>query len=118
MLSRVQTEEGPKGLQVVGVMMDPEAPLKLKEFASLYATAFPVGVYSYNDARKWLQTSEVMRLLVPVIVLIDRAGNIREQHAPDEKPWADNKEGLLRASLKTLLAEKAKPASSKSAPKK
>jgi len=118
MLSRMQTESGPKGLQVVAVMMDPEAPLKLKEFSNLYATTFPVGVYGYADARKWLQTSDVMRLLVPVIVVIDRAGNIREQHAPDDKPWADNKEGILRASLKTLLAEKAKPAAAKSTPKK
>lgn len=110
MLSRMQTEYGPQGLQVVGLMMDPEAPLKLREFANLYATTFPVGVHGYNEARKWLQTPEVMRLLVPVIVLIDRAGNIREQHAPDEKPWADKKEEMLRASLKTLLAEKARPA--------
>ena len=125
MLSRLQNEYVQQGLRVVALAMDPEAPLKLKEFSTLYATSFPIGIYSNADARKWLQTSEVMRLLVPVIVVIDRAGNIREQHPPDEKPWADKKEGMLRASLKTLLAEKAprpsataKPASSKPAAKK
>lgn len=106
-LSRFQTEYGPQGLQVVAVMMDPEAPLKLREFSNLYAKTFPIGVYDYTLARKWLQTPDVMRLLVPVIVVIDRAGNIREQHAPDDKPWADKKDEMLRASLKTLLAERA-----------
>ncbi len=116
MLSRLQNEYAQQGLRVVALAMDPEAPLKLKEFASLYATSFPIGVYSNSDARKWLQTSEVMRMLVPVIVVIDRAGNIREQHPPDEKPWADNKESMLRASLKTLLAEKAPRASTAAKP--
>jgi peroxiredoxin len=119
MLSKFQTEYGPQGFQVVAVMMDPEAPLKLREFSNLYAKTFPVGVYDYTLARKWLQTPEVMRLLVPVIVVIDRAGNIREQHAPDEKPWADKKEEMLRASLKMLLAEKApRPPAAKAATKK
>ncbi len=118
-LSKLQTEYGPQGLQVVGLMMDPEAPLKLREFSNLYARAFPIGVYEYNQARKWLQTPDFMRLLVPVIVVIDRAGNIRAQHAPDEKPWADKKDEMLRASLKTLLAERApRTQAGKAAPKK
>jgi peroxiredoxin len=120
-LSKVQTDYASQGLQVIAVMMDPEAPLKLREFANLNAKTFPVGAYGYMEARKWLQVPEVMRLLVPVIVLVDRAGNIREQHSPDEKPWAEKKDEMLKASLKALLAEKAKPAAKqakKPAPKK
>lgn len=116
-LSKLQTEFGSQGLQVIGVAMDPEAPFKLREFTSLYATAFPVGVYGYTESRKWLQIAEHLRLMVPAIVVVDRAGMIREQHLGDDRPWVDNKDANLRATLKTLLS--AKPAAAKkSAPAK
>lgn len=121
-LSKVQMEYAPQGLQVLGVMMDPEAPLKLREFTNLHARTFPVGAMAYMEARKWLQVPEIMRLLVPVIVLVDREGNIRQLHKPDDKPWADKKDEMLKAELKPLLAEKARqaarPATKSSATKK
>ncbi len=110
LLSKLQTEYGPQGLQVIGVAMDPEAAFKLREFTSLYATAFPVGTYGYTESRKWLQIPEHLRLMVPAIVIVDRTGVIREQHLGDDRPWVDKKEPNLRATLKTLLAQKGAPA--------
>jgi hypothetical protein len=105
-------------LQVIGVAMDPEAPINMRDFVSRYATAFPVGMYGYTESRKWLQIPEHLRLMVPAIVVVDRAGMIREQHLGDDRPWVDNKETNLRATLKTLLAQKGSPAKKSAAPKK
>jgi peroxiredoxin len=118
LLSKLQTEMGPQGLQVIGVAMDPEAPINMRDFVSRYATAFPVGMYGYTESRKWLQIPEHLRLMVPAIVVVDRAGMIREQHLGDDRPWVDNKETNLRATLKTLLAQKGSPAKKSAAPKK
>ena len=117
-LSKLQTEYGPKGLQVIGLAIDPEAAFKLKEFTTLYATTFPVGLYGYTETRKWLQMPEHLRLMMPAIAIVDRAGMVREQHPGDDRPWADDKEKNLRATIQALLAEKAAPAPRKAAPKK
>lgn len=109
-LSKLQAEFGPQGLQVVGLAIDPEAPLRLREFTSVYATTFPVGMYGYVEARKWLEIPEHLRMLMPVIAVVDRAGMIREQHPGDDSAWMNNKDQNLRALLKTLLAEKPAPA--------
>src|SRR5688572_19344071 len=40
-LSRLQSEYGPKGLQVLGVAINPDPDIQT--FKRMYATAFPVG---------------------------------------------------------------------------
>ena len=106
-LSKLQTELGPRGLQVIGLAINAGAGAQLAEFTKLHATTFPVGVYPDPDARKFMQASVMSRLLMPQLVFVDRKGMIRDQKGGDDVAFFENEERNLRAILTKLLAEKA-----------
>src|SRR3954465_10906642 len=54
-LSRLQKEYGPKGLQVLGVAINPTPDIA--GFTRQYATGFPVGMGTRDSAYSYLQQS-------------------------------------------------------------
>lgn len=121
LLSKLQTELGPKGLQVVGIAIDEGAGPKLPDFIAKTGANFPVGVLPQNGAYDFLQIPIMVRLNMPQLAFVDRKGQVREQHGAEE-PWMMQtvEESNIRALLTKLLAEKApaKAAPAKAAPKK
>jgi len=118
LLSRLQNELGPKGLQVIGLAIDEGAGSKLRAFVTETGTNFPVGVYSSVAAREYMQIPIVVQMMMPQIAVVDRKGMIRDQHGATEAWMAPAvEEKNLRALLTKLLAEGAAPPS-KAAPKK
>ena len=108
-LTQLNTEYGPKGFQALGVAFDeddPKAP-PLKEKVMAYTqqhAGFPVGVSSRGPVLSYLGISELERLGVPQIVVIDRKGVIREQTTSQGGgPLGDL--GHLRPLIEQLLAE-------------
>lgn len=107
LLSKLQTELGPKGFQAMGLAINPGAGAQLAEFAKNYATTFPIGVYPDPEARKFMQVSYMNRLLMPQLVFVDRKGMIRDQKGGDDTAFFANEEKNVRAILGRLLAERA-----------
>jgi len=82
-LTQLNTQYGARGFQALGVAFDDDdgkGPLKDKvaAYTKQYA-GFPVGVSMRSTVLSYLGISELERVGVPQVVVIDRAGVIREQ---------------------------------------
>lgn len=117
LLSKLQREFGAKGVQALGIAIDDNAGPKLPEYVGKYAMGFPVGALPHRIATSFLQASIMQPLMMPQLVVIDRQGMIREQHAGND-PWHNNAEKNLRASLAKYLAQPAGAARKAPAKKK
>lgn len=117
-MSGLQSEYGPKGLQILGVAVNDGAGLEISRFASVFATTFPVGIKNLAWAQSYLQFPAVKRMNMPRLVFIDRQGLIRYHYGADE-PWFAQEEPNSRRIIEQLLAERA-PVNrkSKAAPRK
>jgi len=112
MLTQVNSEYGPRGFQALGVAFntDPDNPndnVPLKDKAAAYAkqyAGFPVGFSNRSTVLGYLGISELERIGVPEIVVLDRKGVIREQSpAQGGGPLTDA--AHLRSVVESLLAE-------------
>jgi thiol-disulfide isomerase/thioredoxin len=137
-LTQLNTEYGPRGFQALGVAFNdqpdnPEDKIPLKDKVVAYAkenAGFPVGVSNRTAVLSYLGISELERIGVPQIVIIDRKGVIREQSTSQGGgPLGDP--AHLKPLIESLLAEGApakgpaktgtsttKPAGKKTADKK
>ena len=106
-LSRIQTEYAPKGVQVLGATFDAGAAFGVQTFIKAFGVNFPCG-YSNNKAvMEFLQSPPDVPPVVPGLVFIDRAGIIRGQFIGDEK-FLSNPEANIRAEIEKLLKRPAK----------
>lgn len=104
MLSKLQTELSPRGLQVIGVAFNPEAqrPGVIDEFVKNNEVTFPVGSAYYDAVLSYLGVSPMERVVVPQMMIIDRHGMVRAQSEVSGSPELQD-ESYLRNFLDPLL---------------
>ena len=107
-LSKLQGELGPRGLQVLGLAFDEDFQTKdaarnnaevtkFKAFAN-----FPVGITPRETVMKTMGFSVMDRIGVPLILVVDRKGMVRAQSLPTGSAELQQ-EGPLRTLLTKLL---------------
>jgi peroxiredoxin len=106
MVNRVYADLGPKGLQPVAIAFDPMSHMKTADFVKQFNLKFPVTSASREAVHAFLQHPEILRLMVPQIVLVDRKGIIRQQTPADGDPNLQSEPGF-RAAVEKLLKEPA-----------
>ena len=108
-LTQLNTEYGPRGFSALGVAFEDDVTKeKTTAYIKQYA-GFPVGVSSRATVLSYLGISELERMGVPQIVVIDRKGVIREQSpAQGGGPLGDV--AHLRPLIESLLSEGASTA--------
>ncbi len=111
-LTQLNSEYGPRGFQALGVAFDDDdgkMPLKDKVigYTKQYA-GFPVGFSTRSTVLSYLGISELERIGVPQIVVIDRKGVIREQ-SPSSGGGPLGDPAHLKPLVEMLLAEGAPP---------
>jgi len=110
MLTQLNMEYGPRGFQALGVAFDDDDPnnkLPLKDKAAAYSkqyAGFPVGFSTRSTVLGYLGISELERIGVPEIVVLDRTGTIREQ-SPTQGGGPLTNEMHLRSVIESLLNE-------------
>jgi peroxiredoxin len=114
-LSRLQPEYAPRGVQFLASAAEGGAKAAVPGFVQNFHVPFPVG---YNeDPQKLLDFWQIppSRMpTMPVVLLIDRQGNIRFEHeGHDEKFFGDQQEQNFRAELDELLKAPAKKAAAR-----
>jgi thiol-disulfide isomerase/thioredoxin len=127
MISQINSELGPKGLQPIGVAINEGADRLVGNFVATYQPNFPVGYSKMEVALTYLGLSPIERWVVPQIVLIDRQGQIRYQ-TPAQGDEQIQNPTVLKQKLLELLNESAsksgatktsaKPAAAAKAPAK
>ena len=117
-LTKLQKEWGPRGLQCAGVAIDPMAKMLLPGFIAENGVSYPVGYSEYNTAVAFLQHPVMLRMLVPQVLIIDRKGIIRAHRGGEDDEFFKDEEKVLRTIIEPLLHERAAPAAKKSAAQK
>jgi len=108
-LTQLNNEYNSRGFQALGVAFDDDDPKTppLKDKAVAYGqqyAGFPVGAANRSTVFAFLGLSELQRIGVPQIVVIDRKGVIREQ-SPGEGGGPLGDPAHLKPLIESLLAE-------------
>lgn len=102
-LTQFNSEYGPRGFQALGVAFEDDVTKDKVVSYGQYA-GFPVGVSTRSTVLSYLGISELERIGVPQIIVIDRKGVIREQSpATGGGPLGDP--AHLKMVVESLLAE-------------
>lgn len=109
MLTRMQQEYGPKGVQFLGAAFNPEAdPNVVRGYVQQFNVGFPVGVSARDTVMNFLGLSVMDRFVVPQVAVIDKKGVIREQTEANPQGAAPlQNEAYLRNLFDKLLKEPA-----------
>lgn len=103
-LTQFNSEYGPRGFQALGVAFEDDVTKdKAISYAQQYA-GFPVGVSNRSTVLGYLGISELERIGVPQIVVIDRKGVIREQTSSQGGGELSDP-AHLKSLVESLLAE-------------
>jgi thiol-disulfide isomerase/thioredoxin len=103
MLSGLQREYGPQGLQVLAVAFNPMANTLVPDFIKQFHPNFPVGWAEHQDVLNYLNHSATTPLYSPSLVFIDRNGIIRYQRLGDDPLMIRNQEKNVRDAIEELL---------------
>src|SRR4051794_20421139 len=100
MLSKLQAEYGPRGLQVVESAIDQGAEAFVPRFIQTFNTPFPVGFNDYTVAQEFTQHPPMKMMSMPLVVFIDRQWKIVAQYeGADPEMAAGVQEQNLRAQI-------------------
>jgi thiol-disulfide isomerase/thioredoxin len=105
-LNGIQTDLGKRGLQIVGLAVNEDAPARLAQFYDKFKPTFPVGYCSAGDLPGFLQPPPGQRPLAPLLAFLDRKGMIRFEITGSDPNFFNDQEGdHIRAEVLKLLAE-------------
>lgn len=105
LMSKLYTELKPRGFQPLGVAFNEGAERMVPIFVQGLGVNYPVGVAPQQAVYTYMNISILQRLVVPQIVLIDRAGMIRLQTSAARGQEDIGGEPELRAKIEALLNE-------------
>ena len=107
MMSKLQQEYGPRGLQVIDVAINPNADLLIENFAKDFQVNFPVAWTTAEQMQAFMGFGDA-RFVVPQLTLIDRNGFIHYQTpALSGDDWTKQMtEQAIRQHIEELLALK------------
>jgi thiol-disulfide isomerase/thioredoxin len=108
-LSAMQNEYGPRGVQFLAAAFNPDAAQLVPGFIAQFRPAFPVGSADRDSVLEYEQASLVKPNYVPELIFIDRGRVIRAQHNGGDDFFKEQEKNI-REMLDTLLKEPVKSA--------
>lgn len=104
LLSKVQTDFGSKGLQVIECALDDNAKALVPGFIRAYQPPFPVGYCGNTPARDFLEKPTADILHMPAVAFIDKDGLIVAQFEAGGPFIEMTPEENLRKGVEALLS--------------
>jgi len=93
-----------KGVEFLGVAVNPSAAQNLPAFVSQYGVEFPVGLGTSMQWSSFAKFSVTKRAYVPHVLFVGKDGQVAEDHpGEDTEFWQD--QGNIAAALERLLAQ-------------
>src|SRR5260370_8246794 len=105
MLSGLQSEYGPRGLQVMAVAINAMSNMLVPDFNKQFHPNFPVGWGMHQDMLTYLNHSVMAPPYMPSFVFIDRKGMIRYQRLGDDPLMANDQEKNTRDAIDDSLTQ-------------
>ena len=98
----VYQELQPKGLQIVGLSLNPTDNAGLREYAARFGAKHPLALSSREEFSRITKLSVMQRIYYPYVLFIDSAGIIQEEHQGSEEAWFANIESNFLAAVARL----------------
>ena len=108
-LSTIQAEYGPRGVQFLAAAFNPDAASLVPGFIAQFRPTFPVGSADRDSVLEYEQASLAKPNYVPDLLFIDRNRVIRAQHDGGDEFFKDQEKNI-REMLDSLLKEPVKSA--------
>src|ERR1039457_6417964 len=103
-LSKMQKEYGPRGLQVLASATEDMAATALPGFLRQFDPPFPVGINTTAEFTAYIQHPTMLQLYMPALVFIDKDGIIQAQfEGRDPILEETNVEKNIRAKVEEML---------------
>jgi len=107
MITKLHKELGPRGFQPIGIAFDNDiSGKKVTDYVQRLGITYPIGYSSSQAVDGYLARDAAERLMVPQMVVIDRAGVIRAQSRQARESNLED-ESYLRQLIDTLLKDSA-----------
>jgi peroxiredoxin len=103
-LSQLQTEYAPRGLQVLASAIEQDSQQHVHLFVKNFAPPFPVGYNSGAEAFTLIHPTAKLPMM-PLLAFIDKQGIVRAQHEGEE-PFFNDLEANLRKEIDALVQAK------------
>jgi thiol-disulfide isomerase/thioredoxin len=103
-LSKLQNEYGPRGLQVLASAIEQDAQLHVRLFVKNFAPPFPVGYNTGAEPYTLIHPTGKVPMM-PLLGFIDKKGVLRAQHEGEE-PFFNDLEQNLRKEIEALFQTK------------
>ena len=104
-LSKLQNEYAPRGLEVLASAIEPDAQAALPNFVRNFSPPFPVGYNTGASALEFLQHPVAKIPMMPLLAFIDKQGDIRAQYEGDDPFFNEQVERNLRKEIEALLKD-------------
>lgn len=102
LLAPIYREYHAKGLEIVGVALNPTAKDNLGVFVEQYNVAFPVGLGGRENFVGY--TGVTGRFYFPYMLFVDKTGQIREERDGADRSYSADLNASIRKSLDQLLS--------------
>lgn len=102
-LAPVYADLKSKGVEVLGLAMNPAAQQNLKAFVDKYQVEFPVSTASRQDFARFSGLSMMERFYYPYLLFVDPEGNLVEEHQGSDSRFFSDLDRSLRETFKKLL---------------
>jgi len=115
----IYREWRPRGLEVLGVAINPDAPQRIPEFRQRFGVTYPIALGDRSTLTTFADLSVVAQFFLPYIFMVDRQGIIRREHGGGDQAFYNAEDRNLREGLDGLLKQtrQARKANSKGSKK-
>ncbi len=102
-MAPVYQEMSAKGVQFLGLALNPTAEGNLGAFVDRYQVGFPVATADRSHFARFTGWSVMTRFYYPYLAVVDKDGVIREEHDGSDRGYLADLESSLRESLAKVL---------------
>ena len=104
-LNPIYDEWKARGLEIVGLALNPLSTTDLKSFAIRFGAKFPLALSMTSECNRFAEESVMRRFSVPYLFIVDRQGRVRAEHPGRDREFWANPVQNLRTSFDVLLRE-------------
>lgn len=104
-LAPIYREYRGKGVEFLGVAVNPSAAQNLPAFVAQYGVEYPVGLGSSTQWSSFAKFSVTKRAYVPHVLFVDKEGKVVEDHPGEDAAFWQDQGVNIAASLERLLAQ-------------
>jgi thiol-disulfide isomerase/thioredoxin len=104
-MAPIYREYRAKGVEFLGLAVNPSAAQNLPAFVAQYGVEFPVGLGSSMQWSSFAKFSVTKRAYVPHVLFVGKDGQVVEDHPGEDAEFWQDQATNIAASLDRLLAQ-------------